>query len=48
MRIHLALGFFLSKVFQWVGPEQVAHETVGWWFPESVQVADIVDCLEFR
>jgi hypothetical protein len=32
------LRLFLSEFFQRISPEDVAHETVGWWFSEAIDL----------
>jgi hypothetical protein len=32
------LGLFLAKLFERVGPENVAHQTVCWRLPETVNL----------
>lgn len=32
------IRLFRTKVFQWIRPEQVAHETMRRWLPESVDL----------
>lgn len=34
----ILLRLFLTKVLQRVCPEKIAHETVGWWLSESVNL----------
>jgi hypothetical protein len=31
-------GFFLAKLFQWICPQDIAHEAVGWGFSESIDL----------
>lgn len=31
-------SLFLSKLLERVGPKEIAHEAVGWWFPEAVNL----------
>ena len=33
------LSLLLAKVFARVGPEDIAHQTVIWWFAESVNLS---------
>jgi hypothetical protein len=35
-----AIGsLFCSKVFNGIGPEDIAHQAVGWRFPEAVDLS---------
>jgi hypothetical protein len=31
-------GFLLAELLQWIGPKNIAHQSVGRWFPESVDL----------
>lgn len=40
--------FFLSKLFQGIGPQKIAHQAMCWWLPETVDLAQVVKSVELR
>lgn len=32
------VGLLLAKFLKWISPKDVAHEAVGWGFPETVNL----------
>ena len=44
--VHEVLGcLLLAELFEWVGPEDVAHESLGWWLAETVDLEFVNICL---
>ena len=37
-------SLFLTEFFQWVGPEDVAHESLSWWLTETVDLGFVSIC----
>ena len=43
--VHEILGcLLLSKLLEWIGPEDVAHKSLGWWFAEAVDLGFVSTC----
>lgn len=41
-------SFFLTKFFERIRPEDVAHQPVGWGFAETVDTSEVVKSLQLR
>lgn len=39
-------GFFLTKFFKGIRPEDVAHQPVGWRFAETVNTSEVIKSLQ--
>lgn len=47
MIMHKELGrLFLSKLFQGISPQKIAHQAMCWWLPEAVDLAQVVKSVE--